>query len=41
MNFIKQLRKKDIEAVISILKGVELSNNQIEPILVTLNLPYI
>jgi hypothetical protein len=41
MNFIKQLRKKDIEAVISILKRVELSNNQIEPILVTLNLPYI
>lgn len=39
--FYKAVEKKDIEAVISILKRVELSNNQIEPILVTLNLPYI
>ena len=39
--FYKAVEKKDIEAVISILKRVELSNNQIEAILVTLNLPYI
>lgn len=39
--FYKAVEKKDIEAVISILKKVELSNNQIKPILTALSLPYI
>ena len=38
--FYKAVEKKDIEAVISILKKVELSNNQIKPILTALSLPF-
>ena len=36
--FDKAIEKKDIETIIEILKEVELSNNQIDPILKALNL---
>ena len=39
--FYKAVEKKRYRSCYIILKRVELSNNQIEPILVTLNLPYI
>lgn len=39
--FYKAVEKKDIETVISILKKVELSNDQIKTILTALNLSYI